>query len=104
MNAKDELLDHIGDRGVEWVHIVLGAEYQEQRTISGSLRDVAPLLDFEYDAGFGSQELFGTIWYADGTWSERAEYDGSEWWRRVSRPQIPKSDGAEQPAELDGRR
>lgn len=35
-------------------------------------------LNFEYDAGYGSQKLFGTIWYDDGTFSERSEYDGSE--------------------------
>lgn len=33
-----------------------------------------------FDSSFGTQELFGVIWYDDGSWSERAEYDGSEWW------------------------
>lgn len=37
-------------------------------------------LDFDYDNGFGTQYLFGKIWYTDGTWSERYEYDGSESW------------------------
>lgn len=37
-------------------------------------------LDFEYDDGYGTQELYGCIWYTDGTWSSRGEYDGSEWW------------------------
>jgi hypothetical protein len=30
-------------------------------------------LDFDYDS---SQELYGIIWYKDGTWSMRDEYDG----------------------------
>ena len=47
-------------------------------------------IDFEYDNGFGCQELFGTIWYEDGTWSSRGEYDGSEWWEYNSCPKIPK--------------
>mgnify|MGYP000630626643 CR=1 FL=1 len=47
-------------------------------------------LDFEYDSGYGGQNLFGTIWYEDGTWSERGEYDGSEWWEHRERPQIPE--------------
>lgn len=47
-------------------------------------------LDFEYDSGFGCQELFGMIWYGDGSWSERDEYDGSEWWSLRSLPQIPE--------------
>lgn len=46
-------------------------------------------LDFNYNAGFGSQKLFGTIWYGDGSYSERSEYDGSEWWTRRSTPPVP---------------
>lgn len=46
-------------------------------------------LDFSYDSGYGGQELFGTIWYKDGTWSSRGEYDGSEWWERNVVPTIP---------------
>ena len=38
-------------------------------------------LDVEYDDGYGTQELFGTIWLTDGTWMDRGEYDGSEWWQ-----------------------
>lgn len=37
-------------------------------------------LNFEYNNGYGTQEIYGYIWYNDGTWSERYEYDGSEWW------------------------
>ena len=47
-------------------------------------------LDFEYDDGYGGQELFGTIWYKDGTWSDRGEYEGSEWWNYQSCPDIPQ--------------
>ena len=47
-------------------------------------------LDFEYDSGYGGQKLYGTIWYDDGTWSERGEYDGSEWWEYKQCPDIPK--------------
>ena len=46
-------------------------------------------LDFEYDAGYGGQELFGTVWLTeDGTWLERGEYDGSEWWNYMKCPSI----------------
>lgn len=45
-------------------------------------------LDFEYDSGYGTQELFGFIWFADGTWAERGEYDGSEWWEYKHCPPI----------------
>ena len=47
-------------------------------------------LDFEYDAGFGLQEIYGIIWYTDGTWSSRHEYDGSEEWRQRQVPVIPE--------------
>jgi hypothetical protein len=48
-------------------------------------------LDFDYDRGYGGQELFGIIWYEDGTWSDRSEYDGSEWWTHHECPAIPAS-------------
>lgn len=47
-------------------------------------------INYQYDSGYGSQEVYGTIWYTDGTWSERGEYDGSEWWEYKTRPEIPK--------------
>lgn len=47
-------------------------------------------LDFNYNNGFGGQELFGTVWLTDGTWMERGEYDGSEWWEHRERPSIPE--------------
>ena len=47
-------------------------------------------LDFEYDDGFGGQQLFGTVWFADGSWATRGEYDGSEWWQHHRLLEIPK--------------
>lgn len=47
-------------------------------------------IDKNYDSGYGGQELYGTIWYNDGTWSDRGEYDGSEWWEYHKCPEIPK--------------
>ena len=35
---------------------------------------ILPDIDKEYDDGYGGQELYGTIWYKDGTWSTRGEY------------------------------
>jgi hypothetical protein len=46
-------------------------------------------LDFDYDDGYGSQYLDGTVWLENGTWLERGEYDGSEWWYLKSTPKIP---------------
>ena len=47
------------------------------------------LLDFQYYNGFGCQELYGVIWYQDGTWSERHEYVGAEDWRYKKCPEFP---------------
>jgi hypothetical protein len=46
-------------------------------------------LDFDYDAGYGMQYIDGTVWFDDGTWLSRGEYDGSEWWVYLGTPQIP---------------
>jgi hypothetical protein len=94
VNAKDELLEHIKDRKVVFVSIQAGewGEPDEQKVFAGDLNEVLPMLDFFYNNGFGSQYLNGTIWYEDGTWSERGEYDGSEWWEHRQRPEIPNKD------------
>jgi len=90
MNAKRELVEHIQDREVKHVHIIVGSEWAEsRRVIDGTLDDVLPQLDFEYDSVYGWQEVYGNIWYTDGTWSDRAEYDGSEWWEHKQCPEIP---------------
>ena len=47
-------------------------------------------LDFPYDSGYGGQVLYGTVWFEDGTWLSRGEYDGSEWWDYNIYPDIPK--------------
>lgn len=47
-------------------------------------------LDFDYDNGFGEQELFGTVYCKDANgnpvWFTRGEYDGSEWWKANTVP------------------
>jgi len=47
-------------------------------------------LDFEYDNGYGTQELFGTIWMSNEVWLDRHEYDGSEYWEWQAIPEIPE--------------
>ena len=77
MNAKEELVGHIEGRKVAYVRVF---DRVDETTVEGSLEEVLPKLDFEYDNGFGAQTLEGKIWYADGKWSDCDEYDGSEWW------------------------
>lgn len=93
MNAKQEFIEHIKDREV--LCVIISDDYTDnnypynkaQRFFvlrkgysSEEYNCFLNLLDFEYDNGYGCQELYGYIWYADGTWSSRREYDGSEWW------------------------
>lgn len=49
---------------------------------------LAVLKDTDYDSGYGTQELREDLIVAmnDGTWFERSEYDGSEWWSHWSVP------------------
>ena len=46
-------------------------------------------LNFYYDNGFGAQELYGYLWFKDGTWAERYEYDGAEIWHIKVMPTLP---------------
>jgi hypothetical protein len=98
MNAKEEFLGHIEDREVRCAiirkEVFTGTSYEfivkgklrpnyTQKEYESFLKDI----DFEYDSGYGCQELDGVIWYKDlNTWSERGEYDGSEWWEYKSCP------------------
>jgi hypothetical protein len=92
MNAKEEFLRHTNSTKVKCVLI----EHVEDKFIlttgydNHDLEKFLDKIDFEYDSGYGLQNLFGTIWYEDGTWSSRGEYDGSEWWEHNYCPEIPK--------------
>lgn len=92
INAKNEFIGQIGNKKVLCCCLIMEEKSLELTT--GWTNDDWNLfissIDFEYDNGWGSQELFGTIWYTDGTWSERKEYDGSERWEYKSCPEIPK--------------
>lgn len=46
-------------------------------------------LDFEYHDGHGTQAVYGNVWFKDGTWAIRGEYDGAEWFEHVTRPEEP---------------
>lgn len=44
------------------------------------LDEFAEKIDFDYDNGYGHQVVYGVIKLTDGSWLERDEYDGAEWW------------------------
>lgn len=96
-NAKQELLDALKDtakikcasiRHGIWEHTAsqktLKLNYSENE-----YNEFLNSLNFNYDEGYGGQELYGTVWLEDGTWLSRGEYDGSEWWEHNVLPTIP---------------
>lgn len=99
-NAKKEFVEHVQSWGSEVKCAIIWVEDEWTEDIDNEtiLRDghtkeelsrFIESLNFDYDSGYGRQELFGTIWYKDGAWSEREEYDGSEWWAVRAKPQLP---------------
>jgi len=98
MNAKREFLETTTNKVVLCATIDLApyyapdTEYVKCRLKKGysqeDLQEFLKTLNFNYESGWGSQELFGTIWYTDGSWSERFEYDGAEHWRYKCCPDV----------------
>jgi hypothetical protein len=89
MNAKEEILEHISNREVKYITVTLAHQSDIEEKIEGKLEEILFHLDFDYDSGYGSQYLDGCIWFEDGTWSERHQYDGSEYWSHHVCPPLP---------------
>jgi hypothetical protein len=94
-NTKEEIMDIVDD--IQCALITYQRNYDSSDTFilkegynQFDLDIFLKNLDFEYDAGFGHQYIYGTIWLKDGTWMDRGEYDGSEWWNLQSRPEVPE--------------
>ena len=93
MNVKDEFLNE-----VEYKEVLCASIQCDKKELilttgwtDDEFKEFIISLDFKYDSGYGGQELFGLIWYKDGSWSERGEYDGSEWWDYKKSPEIPEN-------------
>lgn len=99
MNAREEFLEHIKDRPRVVCAVV--EEERDWRTMDSiatlyegyNTKEWETFLEalgsHDYDEGYGGQNLFGNIWYEDGTYSDRGEYDGSEWWEYHKAPPKP---------------
>jgi len=103
-NAKEEFIMHVGNKIVKCASIVYcpysfmdedEKESSAYRLLVGYTQEqynaFVDSLDFTYDDGYGLQELYGYIWFTDGTYSDRHEYDGSEHWDYHRAPGIPVS-------------
>ena len=87
-NARQELLtilDNIDKTpsDISWM-LVYTADYSD---ISEAFTSIDQL-DFTYDSGYGTQKLFGVVFFNDNTWLDRGEYDGSEWWDYITTPTL----------------
>jgi len=99
MNARVEFEKHIGMRQVKCATIDKAGKVFDFEEVAQLKEGYTPaeyevflkLLEFDYNDGYGGQQLDGIIWYNDGTWSSRGEYDGSEWWAHYETPEIPAS-------------
>lgn len=102
-NAKKELLEIVKELKIKCAYIWIDEGYdfdthENTRTVynlplnyvKSQYDEFIESLNFNYDAGFGGQNLFGNVWFEDETWLERGEYDGSEWWEHKIAPEIPK--------------
>lgn len=101
MNARYELYKMLTEANSSikcaFIKDVRSYDEEEQKTFNlkiGYTKDEMTkffeCLDYEYDSGYGGQELEGIVWLVDGTWLDRGEYDGSEWWNHQKCPEIPK--------------
>lgn len=100
MNAKIELLEQIkkanssikcAEIKKEYIFDKFHTFFLKEKYTQEEMRKFYEDLDFEYDGGYGLQELHGIVWLSDGTWLERREYDGSEWWEHKVCPKIPNN-------------
>lgn len=72
---------------VLWVGTLPPEWKKDKKRAIGSWDDFATLADFNYDSGYGSNEVQSDLFVVgDGWWLERGEYDGSEWWEFKTLP------------------
>ena len=102
INAKEELLGTLerAKSSIKCATLTVGREYWEEATKNiinlkegyskEEYEEFLNRLDFEYDSGYGGQELYGIVWLMEeNTWLSRGEYDGSEWWEYRECPVVP---------------
>lgn len=89
MNLFKETDEALDEQGYDWSDVRwVGSPDMKFPAVSEFMK-VAKAT--EYDEGYGAQEVpFDLIiMLKDGTWFERAEYDGSEWWVYMRKPIEP---------------
>ena len=77
-NLRDETLEAIEEAGQSPDQIA----YIGDRQNSCTWPEFRRAANWQYDAGYGAAAVNRAliITFQDGSWLERAEYDGAEWW------------------------
>jgi hypothetical protein len=80
----DELLRHDkSTKDVHWIGI-------KDTAVRATWDEFAELANFDYDNGFGGNEInMNVIVVGDTWWLERHEYDGKEWWEYKEKAMMP---------------
>lgn len=96
INAKEELLETLQEIGKSIEDIEFAGVYYDYsnydieesgaRCATEDTNFLLNFLNFSYDEGFGMQYIYGYILFSDGSWLERREYDGAEWWKFMTLP------------------
>lgn len=81
VNASNHTIDDI-----DFFSMIVKDESDSDKEIQFSIEDFKRNANFSYDCGYGIAEinLSLKIIFKDGSFLERREYDGSEWWEFVS--------------------
>lgn len=91
INAKEELLEALQRSGksiedIEFAGIRHNCNINDFSCVTESTDLLLKSLDFLYDNDYGVQYIYGYILFRDGSWLERREYDGAEWWKFMIPP------------------
>lgn len=93
INAKEELLEVLKRSGksiedIEFAGLRYDCNPEEVDLgcVTENTNFLLKSLDFLYDEDYGTQHIYGYILFRDGSWLERGEYDGAEWWKFMIPP------------------
>ena len=82
-NALTEILEYKEDTEIVAIKIFRKICCKDKKLLINKMyptNEDLEVLNFKYDAGYGFVEVEGLVLFNDGSWLERCEYDGAEWW------------------------
>lgn len=95
MNAKQEFINVVQTTGSVVIAACLAYFDNEgdSRTfmfgVGDNYQDFMNRLNFDYDSENGTQQLYGVVWFSDGSWAERETEGDEEFWVHRKAPTIP---------------